>query len=148
MTPPTPHNSATLVLRRVFTASRERVFRAWIEPEALQRWFRPRGMSVTVRVLEARVGGSFRFEAENGSVVFGTYLRIVPPEHLAFTWTGGTAQTRETIVSLDFLDQGSVTEVVLTHEGLTTPDLRAMFEGGWPSLLDALAAVVSPHPDS
>ncbi len=67
MIPPLPHNSTTLVLRRTFTASRQRVFRAWIEPEAVQHWFKPRGMSVTVRSLDARVGGSFRFDAEGRS---------------------------------------------------------------------------------
>jgi uncharacterized protein YndB with AHSA1/START domain len=144
MIPPVPHTSTTLVLRRAFTASRQRVFRAWIEPEALESWLRPRGMAVTVRSLDVRVGGSFRFELENSGSIVGTYLRIVPPEKLVFTWSGESIQNRETIVTLDFLDQGPVTEVVLTHEGLSTPDLRALFGSGWPSLLDALASVLFP----
>ena len=143
MIPPLPHNTTTLVLRRAFTAPRLRVFRAWIEPEALQHWFRPRGMGVTVRSLDARVGGSFRFELEDGSSIVGTYLHIVPPEQLVFTWSGRVTQGRETVVTLDFLDQGPVTEVVLTHERLSTPELRALFGAGWPSLLDALAEVLS-----
>jgi uncharacterized protein YndB with AHSA1/START domain len=148
MIPPAPHNNTTLVLRRAFTASRERVFRAWIEPEALESWLRPRGKSVTVRALDARVGGSFRFELENGSSIVGTYLHIVPPEKLVFTWSGEATQGRETVVTLDFHDHGPVTEVVLTHEGLSTPELRALIEGGWPSLLAALAEVLSsPHLD-
>jgi uncharacterized protein YndB with AHSA1/START domain len=147
MIPPAPHNSTTLVLRRAFTSSRQRVFRAWIEPEALQHWFRPRGMSMTVRSLDARVGGSFRFDLENGSSIFGTYLQIVPPEKLVFTWSGGATQGIDTVVTLDFLDQGPVTEVVLTHERLTAPELRVLFGSGWPSLLDALAEVLSTHLD-
>jgi len=146
MIPPAPHNNTTLVLRRAFTASRQRVFRAWIEPEALEYWFRPRGMGVTVSKLEARVGGSFRFDVEDGGSIVGTYLHIVSPEKLVFTWSGGATQGRETVVTLDFLDQGPVTEVVLTHEGLSTPELRALVGTGWPSLLDALAEVLwSPH---
>ena len=139
MIPSASHNDTTLVLRRTFTASRERVFRAWITPEALESWLRPRGMSMTVRSLDARVGGSFRFDLEDGSSIVGTYLQIVPPEKLVYTWSGGATQGRETVVTLDFLDQGPVTEVVLTHEGLSTPERRALAEGGWPSLLDALA---------
>ncbi len=78
----------------------------------------------------------------------GTYLQIVPPEKLVFTWSGRVTQERETVVTLDFLDQGPVTEVVLTHEGLSTPERRALAEGGWPSLFDALASVLSsPHLD-
>ncbi len=148
MIPSASHNNTTLVLRRTFTASRQRVFRAWIEPEALERWLRPRGMGMTVRSLDARVGGSFCFELENGSSIVGTYLQIVPPEKLVFTWSGKAIQGRETVVTLDFLDQGLVTEVVLTHEGLSTSESRALAAGGWPSLLDALAEVLSsPHLD-
>ena len=148
MIPQAPDPSTTLVLRRTFTASRERVFRAWITPQALEHWLRPRGMSVTVSQLEARVGGSFRFEIEDGGSIFGTYLHIVPPEQLVFTWSGAATQHRESVVKLDFLDHGPVTELVLTHEGLTTPQQRALAGAGWPSLLDALAEVLSsPHLD-
>jgi uncharacterized protein YndB with AHSA1/START domain len=148
MIPPASHNSTTLVLRRTFSASRQRVFRAWIEPKALEHWLRPRGMGMTVNKLDARVGGSFRFNLENGSSIIGTYLQIVPPEKLVFTWSGEAIRDRETVVTLDFLDQGPITEVVLTHERLMTPKQRALAEGGWSSLLDALAEVLSsPHLD-
>ncbi len=94
------------------------------------------------------MGGSFRFEVEDGSAIVGTYLHIVPPEQLVFTWSGRVTQGREIVVTLDFLDQGAVTEVVLTHEGLSTPAMRARVGAGWPSLLDALASVLSsPHLD-
>jgi uncharacterized protein YndB with AHSA1/START domain len=145
MIPPVSHNSTTLVLRRKFSASRKRVFRAWIEPKALEHWLRPRGVSMTVRSLDAWVGGSFSFELEDGRSIIGTYLQIVPPEKLVFTWSGKAMRDRETIVTLDFFDQGAVTEVVLTHERLNTPEQRALAERGWPSLLDALAEVLSSH---
>jgi uncharacterized protein YndB with AHSA1/START domain len=145
MIPPTPHDDTTLVLRRVFTASRQQVFRAWIEPAALQDWLRPRGRGMTVTKLEARVGGSFQFELAGGGSIVGTYLQFVPPTRLVFTWSGEATQGRETVVTLDFLDRGPLTEVVLTHEGLGTPELRALFGGGWPPLLDALAELLSPH---
>jgi uncharacterized protein YndB with AHSA1/START domain len=70
-------------------------------------------MSMTVRSLDARVGGSFCFELEDGSSLIGTYLQIVPPEKLVYTWSGGAAQRWETVVTLDFLDRGAVTEVVV-----------------------------------
>ncbi len=143
MMPPVPHNSTSLVLRRKFQATRQRVFNAWIEPLALETWLRPRGMAMIVRSLDARMGGSFSFELESGQCIVGTYLHIVSPEKLVFTWSGEAIQDRETIVTLDFLDQGPVTEVVLTHEGLVTSDLYALFEHGWSPLLDALALLLS-----
>jgi uncharacterized protein YndB with AHSA1/START domain len=147
MISPAPHNDTTLVVRRTFAASRERVFRAWITPRALEHWLRPRGMSMVVRSLDARAGGSFRFELENGTSIVGTYLYVVPPEKLAFTWSGEAFQSHETVVTLDFLDHGLATEIVLTHEGLNTPERRALAAGGWPSLLDALTEVLSSHLD-
>jgi uncharacterized protein YndB with AHSA1/START domain len=148
MITPAPHNGTTLVLRRTFSASRERVFRAWITPQALEQWLRPGGKSVTVRSLDAREGGSFCFELEDGSSIIGTYLQFVPPEKLAYTWIGGAAQSMKTVVTLDFLDHGPVTELVLTHEGLNTEAIRALVEGGWPSLFAALDQLLSsPHLD-
>jgi len=49
----------------------------------------------------------------------------------------------DTVVTLDFIDHGPVTELVLTHQGLNTESIRALVEGGWPSMLDALALVLS-----
>jgi uncharacterized protein YndB with AHSA1/START domain len=148
MTPPASDSSATLVLRRSFTATRERVFRAWITPRALESWLRPRGMVMTVRSLDARVGGSFHFELENGHAIVGAYLQIIPPEKLVFTWSGEAPQNWETVVTVDFLDHGPVTEIVLTHQGLHAPERRALAAGGWPTLFDALASLLaSPHPD-
>lgn len=145
MPPPPPDPHTILVLRRTFPASRERVFRAWTTPHALEAWLRPRGIAMTVRSLDVRVGGTFRFELAHGGAIVGTYLDITPPARLVFTWSGDaidTLQDRETIVTVDFLDQGAATELVLTHERLNTPELRALFEGGWPSLLDALAVAL------
>jgi uncharacterized protein YndB with AHSA1/START domain len=143
MIPHTSPNETNLVLRRTFLAERARVFRAWITPKALESWLRPGGMNITVRSLDVRAGGSFCFDLENGGSIAGTYLHIIPPEKLVFTWSGGVIQQRETVVTLEFFDQGPVTEVVLTHERLNTPELRVLIEGGWLSMLDALASVLS-----
>lgn len=148
MTSPTSHDSTVLVLRRVFPAPRQRVFNAWIEPEALEHWLKPRGISIKVSKLEARVGGSFHFDLANGNTIFGTYLHIVPPDKLVFTWLGNALPGKETIVTLDFLDRGNETEVVLTHEHLDTPEMYALFSSGWLPMLDTLAEVLTSQPDS
>jgi uncharacterized protein YndB with AHSA1/START domain len=149
MTPPGPEDPTTLVLQRSFPAARVRVFRAWIEPDALERWLRPNGQSMTVRQLDARVGGSFRFELENGNSIVGTYLIIVPPEKLSFTWSSGVFEGQETVVTVEFLDQGSQTEVVLTHESLNIPEQRRRAGSGWQQILQALYEVLTlPDPDA
>jgi uncharacterized protein YndB with AHSA1/START domain len=130
-------------VHRTFAASRERVFRAWITPEVLQLWFRPGGMAITVRSLDARVGGSFCFELGNGTSIGGTYLQLDPPEKLIMTWSGAAAQEWETVVTVDFLDLGAATEVVLTHEGLIAPERRVRAESGWASMLDILGTMLT-----
>jgi uncharacterized protein YndB with AHSA1/START domain len=143
MIPPTPDLRTSVVLHRTFAATRPRVFRAWIDPEALQRWLKPNGLSLRVRSLDARVDGSFRFELENGVVIVGRYLDLVSPEKLVFTWSNEARPEQDSVVTVDFLEQGSSTEVVLTHTRLGQPDLRARVEGGWRWALDALAEVLS-----
>jgi uncharacterized protein YndB with AHSA1/START domain len=64
MSQPTLDQNTSLQLRRLIPAPRERVFRAWIEREALQQWLKPEGMEVIFSRLEIHVGGSFRFEAQ------------------------------------------------------------------------------------
>ena len=147
MIPPLPPNGTTLILRRTFPATRHRVFQAWIKPKALEQWFRPPGMSMTVSKLEAHVGGSFRFDVEDGNSLVGTYLQIVPPEKLVFTWSEGAIRERESIVTIDFLEQGSETEVVLTHEQISASHMHERFKAGWQTLLDALASALSTHSD-
>jgi uncharacterized protein YndB with AHSA1/START domain len=103
-------------------------------------------MHMTVRSLDVRAGGSFCFDLENGASIAGTYLHIIPPQKLVFTWSGGAILQRETVVTLEFFDQGPMTEVVLTHERLNTPELRMLIGGGWPSMLNAQASVLSSPP--
>jgi uncharacterized protein YndB with AHSA1/START domain len=143
MIPPIPDLRTTVVLRRTYAAARPRVFRAWIDPEALQRWLKPNGLSLQVRSLDARVDGSFRFDLENGVAIVGTYLDLVTPEKLVFTWSNEAQPEQGTVVTVDFVEQGSSTQVVLTHTRLSQPDLRARVEGGWRAALDALAEVLS-----
>ena len=138
-----PETGSTLVLRRTFAAAPDRVFRAWVEPEALERWLRPKGMSMRVRTLEARVGGSFCFDLANGTSIVGTYVEMDPPAKLVFTWTGAAMESSRSTVSLDFLDHGSTTDLILTHSGIDSQHLWTVFTSGWGQMLDALLEIIS-----
>lgn len=133
-----------LHLTRRLAATREAVFRALTEAEALGQWFGPAGCTVKVVSLDLRPGGaySFEFHGESGSFhpLTGTYLEIMPPERLVMTWIwgkGGYAgiETRVTI-ALTAVDGG--TELALTHENLAGPEARDEHESGWTSTLDCL----------
>ena len=144
MNPPNLDQNLSLQVRRLIPAPRERVFRAWTEREALQQWFRPFGMEVTVALLDARVGGSFRFESKAAdgrrTLTTGTYREVRFPERLVFTWVSNVRENQETLVTVEFLEKGASTEVVLTHERFASAASMARHQQGWASLLEQLAS--------
>jgi len=141
-------------VKRTFNAPREKVFRAWTEPEALKCWFGPEGFTLQSAEVDLRTGGSYRLAMKpaNGDVYYhyGTYREIDPPEKLVFTWIledqpcdGSENQDCETLVTVEFRDLGATTEVTLTHELLPTEQARAGHEFAWTASFDCLAAFVS-----
>jgi uncharacterized protein YndB with AHSA1/START domain len=135
--PPEPNFSLTL--RYSFKSSCERVFQAWTEPQALERWFKPLGSNIKVKELDLKVGGAYWFTIiEPGTerhYVRGTYLEILPYEKLVFTWASDMTNGEDTLVTLQFSEQSGVTELVLTHEWFKTDDLRLAHTEGWQSVL-------------
>ena len=82
-----------IVTERVFQAERERVFKAYTDPELVPRWWGRRKDTVTVDKMDVRVGGDWRFVADgpDGTHAFrGTYRAIEPPERVeqTFEWEG------------------------------------------------------------
>jgi uncharacterized protein YndB with AHSA1/START domain len=73
----------------------------------------------------------------------GTYREVRPPERLVCTWRWeAEPEYGETLVTVEFLDRGGSTEVVLTHELFPTDEARRGHEQGWTSSLDRLARAV------
>lgn len=141
--PPSPET--TLKLRRTFQAPRERVFRAWTDPKELALWFAP-APDCTTRVpeLDLKVGGRYKVEIHhkggNVNKVGGTYREIKPPEKIVFTWCWEHDATQhESLVTIEFLDLGPATEVLLTHERLPNVEERNKHEQGWTGCLTQLA---------
>jgi uncharacterized protein YndB with AHSA1/START domain len=80
----------TVKLHRVFRAPPERVYKAFLDADALAKWIPPNGFTCKVHDLDARVGGSFRMSFTNfstgGSHSFGgEYLELKPNERLRYT---------------------------------------------------------------
>lgn len=77
-----------IVLSRVFDAPRELVYRAWTDPEHIQRWFGPKGFDCTTHAIDMRVGSMWRFDmvATDGTRYSNrmTFLQMKAPELLVF----------------------------------------------------------------
>ena len=138
----------TLNISRTFNASREAVFDAWLNTDAISQWFAPDPTMVTkVDVLDAKEGGRYQFQmvAVDGEtfIVTGEYVTIKRPEQLIFTWVWihGDDKT-EMLVTLNFIDKGETTEMQLTHERLPDQSSKDHHNQGWIGCFIRLAGVV------
>jgi uncharacterized protein YndB with AHSA1/START domain len=149
-----PDFSSPLSLRatRTFAASRERVFRAWTEAEAVRRWFiePSEGRWTEAPQIDARPGGRYRLAGESGGkpwCVYGTYREVKPPERLVFTWEWddypNPGESGRTLVTVEFLERGQRTELVLTHEGFPHESSRDEHSQGWTGCFDAIERLLS-----
>lgn len=150
MASPQPTSETALRLSRSYPAPREEVYRAWTDSQALEHWFAPDPEFVTkIPILELRPGGRYRVEmTKDGAthVAVGRYQEVRPPERLVFTWkweTDPDRGTEDTIVTVEFLDRGRSTEVVLTHEKFPTAAARDDHGKGWTGCLEMLARYLS-----
>jgi uncharacterized protein YndB with AHSA1/START domain len=80
----------TVKLHRVLRATPDRVYRAFIDPEAMVKWLPPHGFTGKVHQAEARVGGSYKMSFKNFTTgeshsFGGKYLEMVPNERLRYT---------------------------------------------------------------
>ena len=83
-------NSNTVRLHRVLRASADRVYRAFLDPDAMAKWLPPHGFTGKVHHLDARVGGTYKMSFTNFSSgkshsFGGEYLELVPNEHIRHT---------------------------------------------------------------
>src|SRR3989442_8530917 len=129
-----------LVVRRVIPVPRDQVFAAWLDPASLTQWMRPGDVSKATVEVDARVGGKFRIVMTHGrgdEEHWGEYLTIEPPSRLSFTWMSAHTDLRPTVVTVEFLERGSSTELILTHTGLPAPRVDA-HKNGWTDIIAKL----------
>jgi uncharacterized protein YndB with AHSA1/START domain len=141
------HASTSLHLERTYDATAEEVFDAWTNPEVLRRWWAAAPTWRTpVAEVDLRVGGSYRIsmeDPETGAVhtVGGEYREVRRPERLAYSWCweqGGGGTGHVSTVTVDFLDEGGRTTVVLEHIGLATPESCEQHRHGWRGCMESL----------
>jgi uncharacterized protein YndB with AHSA1/START domain len=147
MSEQTPQTGPSLTVRRIFPVARLKVFRAWTSPQALQKWFKPFGNSIIVGYFDLRVGGSFRFDYQipgsPTSSITGTYLEIVEPQKLAFTWSSPATGDKDTVVTVQFEERDIGTEVILTHSRFPFEEMVEAHVQGWQSAIEGLGQALT-----
>jgi uncharacterized protein YndB with AHSA1/START domain len=145
----------SLELSHRFSAPRDEVFGAWTDPDVLKRWWAAAPTWTTpLAEVDAREGGSYRLSmrTDEGEVhtVRGEFTEVRPPERLAYTWAweegpdAAMAGSEDSLVTVDFIEDGDGTLVRLTHSGLTNEEIRGLHVQGWEAVLANLERAVFP----
>ncbi len=136
-----PAQVETIVLRRTFDASVERVYGAWTDRESLSKWWTcGEGLPGVVLEFDVRVGGrmvvSFGLPGEEPSLNTSEFLEVVPNSRIVFNMTrvkAGVVRAK-TRCTVEFHDRGGKTEIILTDSGMN----GASNEKGWTPTLASL----------
>ena len=145
--------SSTVKLHRVIATRPDKLYRAFIEPDAIASWLPPYGFLCTVHELDAKVGGKHRMSFRNfttgASHAFGgTYLELVPGEKLAYTDSfDDPNMPGEMTVTVTLKGVSVGTELIIEQRGI--PDMIPVESCylGWQDSLRKLARLVEPEID-
>lgn len=142
--------TGTVRLHRVLRAPPYRIYKAFTDKSALERWVPPFGFTGTVHEIDVRVGGGYRMSFTN----FGTgsshsftvnYLELVPNERILHTdcFDDGNLPG-EMLVSIDINAVSCGTEISIVQEGIPSVIPVEMCYLGWQESLEQLARLVEP----
>ena len=144
-------SSRSVRLHRVLRAKPEKVYRAFLEADALAKWLPPYGFTCSVHHLEAAVGGTFKmsfrnFSTGNSHSFGGEYLELVPSRRIRYTDRFDDPNlpgVMEVIVSLEPVTCG--TELSVVQSGIPDVIPLEMCYLGWQESLLQLATLVEPE---
>jgi uncharacterized protein YndB with AHSA1/START domain len=142
---------STVRLHRVLATSPQKVYRAFIEADALAKWLPPNGFTCTVHHLEPKVGGTFRMSFRNfttgDSHAFGgEYVELVPGERVRYTDTFDDPNLpgeMQVTVTLKKVSVG--TDLAIVQEGIPDAIPAEACYLGWQESLRNLARIVEPE---
>ena len=141
----------TIRLHRVLKAPAERVYKAFLDADALARWLPPYGFLCKVHQIDAKVGGSFRMSFTNfgsgkGHSFGGKYLELKPAERIRYSDTFDDPNLPGEMITTVTLKKVSVgTEVNVVQEGVPEVIPAEMCYLGWQDSLAQLAKLVEPE---
>ena len=141
----------TVRLHRVIRTTPEKLYRAFVEADALTKWMAPFGFTAKVHHLDARVGGTFRISFTNfgtgsGNTFGGTYLELVPPERLRYTDKFDDPNLPgELMITVNLKKVLCGTEVHIEQSGVPAVIPVEMCYLGWQESLTQLAQLVEPE---
>jgi uncharacterized protein YndB with AHSA1/START domain len=148
-----------LVIRRIFDAPRELVWKAWTDPEHIQRWWGPKDFTAPACRIDFRVGGRYLIcmRSPEGRDYWstGVYREIVPLERIVCTDSFADEEGNvvpatyygmspdfplEMLITVTFEEDEGKTKMTLKHTGLPAGEMSEQTGAGWNESFDKLAA--------
>src|SRR5690349_6604425 len=142
---------STIKLHRVLRSTPERVYRAFLNPEAMAKWLPPNGFTGKVHEIDAKVGGTYKmsftnFTSGNSHSFGGKFLELVPNERVRYTDAFDDPSLPGTMTTTVVLKKVSVgTEIHVTQEGVPDAIPAEACYLGWQESLVQLAMLVEPE---
>jgi uncharacterized protein YndB with AHSA1/START domain len=143
--------TGTVRLHRVLRTNPERIYRAFLDADAIAKWLPPYGFTCKVHQMEARVGGTYRMSFTNfttgqGHSFGGEYRELVPSETIRYTDSFDDPNMPGEMQTTIVLKQVSVgTDVNIVQEGIPETIPVEMCYLGWQESLAQLAHLVEPE---
>lgn len=140
--------SNTVRLHRMLRAKAERVYRAFLDPDAMAKWLPPNGYTGKVHQIDAKVGGSYRMSFTNFSTgsshaFGGTFVELVPGERLRYTDRFDDPNLPGEMITTVTLKEGPLgTELNVVQEGIPDAIPAQACYLGWQESLTLLAKLV------
>ena len=141
---------STIRLHRVFKAKPERLYKAFLDPQALVKFMPPHGFTAKVDKLDARVGGSYHmaftnFTTGSSHSFGGEYLELVPNQRIVHTdkFDAGLVGTMKVTIEIKRVMVGA--ELNIVQEGVPDAIPAEACYLGWSETLDLLKLLVEPE---
>ena len=141
---------STIKLHRVFKTTPDRLYKAFITPEAMVKWLPPNGFTAKVHSMDARVGGKYKMSFTNfttGSThsFGGDYLELVPGKRIVHTdvFDAGPPGTMKVTIDIKKVMVGA--EIHIVQEGVPDAIPAEACYLGWSESLDLLKMLVEPE---
>ena len=141
---------STIRLHRVFKTKPERLYKAFLDPDALAKWMAPHGFTGKVHSMDARVGGTYKmsftnFSTGNSHSFGGEYLELVPNQRIRHTdkFDAGLPGTMTVTIEIKKVLVGA--ELNITQEGVPDAIPAEACYLGWGESLELLKLLVEPE---
>ena len=140
----------TIRLHRVIKTTPEKLYRAFLEPEAMAKWLPPDGFTCKVHHMDAKVGGTYRMSFTNftngqSHAFGGKYLELIPGKRLRYSDKfEDPNMPDEMITTVDLKKVSCGTELSVVQEGIPDAIPPEMCYLGWQDSLILLAKLVEP----